>query len=114
MLKHPLSAEELMGSREIRLIDRKESNYPNLKQLCTDFDFRVLQLLHKTTEPTVNKPFILVTKDYRLTPTAAISPAFATLEQLETHVHLHQVDILHNYLFGFVDEDILSSSGLSE
>ncbi len=114
MPKHPLSADELLGSREIRFIDRQESNYPNLMRLCMDFDFRVLQLLHKTPIPTANKSFVLVTKDYRLTPTAAISPAFATIEQLESYVHLHQVDILHNYLFGFVDEDIVSSSGLSE
>ena len=114
MPKHPLSTDELLGSREIHLIDRQETNYPNLMRLCLDFDFCVLQLLHKTPVPTANKSFVLVTRDYRLTPTAAISPAFAELEQLETYVHLHQVDILHDYLFGFVDEDIATSARSGE
>lgn len=109
MTKHPLNANELLGSREIRFIDRQETNFPNLMRLCMDFDFCVLQLLHRTSVPAANKSFVLVTRDYRLTPTAAISPSFAELEQLETYVRTHQVDILHDYLFGFVDEDIVSS-----
>lgn len=145
MTKHPLNADELLGSREMRFIDRQETNFPNLMRLCMDFDFCVLQLLHRSsltgsatgpvissadgssTDPItsadpinradnspVNKSFILVTRDYRLTPTAAISPSFDQLEQLETYVRLHQVDILHDYLFGFVDEDILSSKASGE
>lgn len=113
MPKQPLSDDHLLGSREIRFLSREESNYPNLMRLCLDFDFRVLQLLHKTPVPTANKSFVLVTRDYRLTPTAAISPAFAELGQLEQYVHRHQVDILHDYLFGFVDEDILSGQNFS-
>lgn len=111
MPKHPLNPDDLMGSREIRFIDRQETNYPSLMRLCLDFDFCVLQLLHKTPVPTANKSFVLVTRDYRLTPTAAISPAFSQMDQLESYVRLHQVDILHDYLFGFVDEDIASSRG---
>ncbi|MGD8175945.1 hypothetical protein [Marinimicrobium sp. ARAG 43.8] len=114
MPTHPLSPDELLGSREIQFIDRQETNYPNLMRLCLDFDFCVLQLLHSTGVPTANTSFILATQDYRLTPTAAISPAFAQLDQLEAYVHLHQVDILHNYLFGFVEEDIASGGNPRE
>lgn len=114
MTKHPLDADELLGSREIRFIGREETNFPNLMRMCMDFDFCVLQLLHRTPVPTANKSFVLVTRDYRLTATAAISPPFAQLEQLEAYVRLHQVDILHDYLFGFVEEDIISSQRRQE
>lgn len=106
MPKHPLSPTQLLGSREIRFLDRQTSNYPNLMRLCLDFDFCVVQLLHKTKVPAASKSFVLTTQDYRTTPSAAITPAFANLNQLEDYVTHHQVDILHDYLFGFVDEDI--------
>ncbi len=110
MPKHPLSDQALLGSREIRFLDRQESNYPNLMRLCLDFDFVVIQLLHNTRVVAASKSFVLSTKDYRTSPTAAITPGFANLEQLESYVTHHQVDILHDYLFGFVDEDIASSA----
>ncbi|MDQ2076498.1 hypothetical protein [Marinimicrobium sp. ABcell2] len=108
MPKHPLSTTALLGSREIRFLDRQTTNYPNLMRLCLDFDFCVIQLLHKTSVPSASKSFVLTTQDYRTTPTAAITPAFANMTQLEDYVTHHQVDILHDYLFGFVDEDIAS------
>lgn len=109
MPKHPLSPDALLGSREIRFLDRQSTNYPNLMRLCLDFDFCVLQLLHDSTVPAEGKPFVVATQDYRTTPTAAITPACTSLEQLEEYITHHLVDILHDYLFGFVDEDIASS-----
>lgn len=109
MPKHPLTPSTLLGSREIRFLDRQTSNYPNLMRLCLDFDFCVVQLMHKTKVPAASQSFLLTTKDYRTTASAAITPAFANLAQLENYVTHHQVDILHDYLFGFVDEDIARS-----
>jgi hypothetical protein len=106
MPKHPLSPTALLGSREIRFLDRQSSNYPSLMRLCLDFDFCVIQLLHETSASSASKSFVLATQDYRTTPTAAITPTFANMAQLEEYVTHHQVDILHDYLFGFVDEDI--------
>src|SRR5690625_143457 len=106
MPKHPLSPDALLGSREIRILDRQSTNYPTLMRLCLDFEFRVLQLLHDSAVPSEGKSFLVATQDYRTTPTAAITPACASLEELEEYITHHLVDILHDYLFGFVDEDI--------
>lgn len=108
MPKHPLNPNTLLGSREIRFLDRQSTNYPNLMRLCLDFDFCVLQLLHNSEAPTEGKSFVVAAQDYRTAPTAAITPACASLEQLEEYITHHMVDILHDYLFGLMDDDIAS------
>lgn len=108
MPNQPLNTEELLGSREIRFLDRKESNFPNLMRLCMDFEFCVLQLQHKPHGD--NTPdaqaFVLTTHDYRTNDTPAITPICDTLNALEDYVTQHQVDILHDYLFGVPDENL--------
>lgn len=109
MPKHPLYPDALLGSREIRFLDRQSTNYPNLTRLCLDFDFRVIQILHDSPTPTESKSFVVVAHDYRTTtPIAAITPACTSLEQLEEYITKHLVDILHDYLFDFVDDDMVS------
>lgn len=107
MPNQPLKTAELLGSREIRFIDRKESNYPNLMRMCMDFDFCVLQLQHRLNDanPADAQAFVLTTHDYRTNPTPAITPICETLDSLEDYVTRHQVDILHDYLFGVTDEE---------
>ena len=111
MSNQSLKTEELLGSREIRFIDRKESNYPNLMRMCMDFDFCVLQLQRKVYSHITNRylsdsqAFVLTTQDYRTNDTPAITPICETLDKLEEYVTRHQVDILHDYLFGATNED---------
>lgn len=102
----PLNIDDLIGCREIRFINRQESNYPTLMRLVMDFDCCVLQLQQRTyshislrlvpTAPT----FIVASKDYTATAINALTPTCASLQKLESYALVHQVDILHDYLFG--------------
>jgi len=98
-------SESVLGGREIRFLDRQESNYPHLMRLALDFGFRVLETLQVKSDKPV-KSFVLVTDDYRSVETEAISPQFRTLKELDSHIGENMVDILHDYLFGFVEDDI--------
>ena len=110
MLKQPLNSDHLLGSREIRFIRREESNYPTLMRLCMDFDFCVLQLQRRVYSHISNRhlpdvpAFVLASHDYRISETA-ITPACESLRKLNDYVTEHQIDILHDYLFGDSDED---------
>lgn len=115
MARFPLNTDDLMGCREIRFINRQESNYPNLMRLCLDFDLCVLQLQHRTYShislrfvPTAPE-FILTSNDYHTQGISAMTPCCASLQELETYAHQHQVDILHDYLFG--SDDVNSELG---
>lgn len=106
MPRFPLNADDLMGCREIRLVNRQESNYPNLMRLCMDFDFCVLQLQHRTYShislryvPTA-PDFILTSSDYQTQGIVAMTPCFDSLQKLEAYAIQNQVDILHDHLFG--------------
>ncbi len=101
----PRVSESLLGGREIRFLDRQESNYPHLMRLALDFGFRVLETLQVKKDQPV-KSFVLVTDDYRTIDTEAISPNFESLKALDSHIGENMVDILHDYLFGFVEDDI--------
>jgi hypothetical protein len=101
----PRVSESLLGGREIRFLDRQESNYPHLMRLALDFGFRVLETLQVKKDQPV-KSFVLVTDDYRTIDTEAISPNFESLKALDSHIGDNMVDILHDYLFGFVEDDI--------
>ncbi|WP_111642434.1 hypothetical protein [Marinimicrobium alkaliphilum] len=107
MPSYSLSQDDLLASREIRFINRQESNYPQLMRMCMDFDFRVLQLMHRPANDTegARYAFVLTTRDYRADEKAAITPSLASLAELDAYVSQHQVDILHDYLFGYVEND---------
>jgi hypothetical protein len=106
----PLNTDDLLGSREIRFINRKESNYPNLMRLCLDFELAVLQLQRKTYShislrlvPTAPE-FVLVNREYDAQGIVAMTPICSSLQTLEAYVIQHQIDLLHAYLFGSEDE----------
>jgi len=109
-MSNPFDASDLLGSREIRFISREESNYPILMRLCMDFDFRVLQLQRRLDTDRAEQAlseaqgFVLVPEDYRTSATTITSEQ-ETLEKLEDYVKQHQVDILHDYLFGGSEDD---------
>lgn len=100
----------LLGGKEIRFLNRQESSYPNLARLCMDFGFRVFETLHRDGD-TPSKAVLLVSSDYSNLESGAITPCFADLKTLEAHVEYHMVDILHDYLFGSVDDVPLSRHG---
>ncbi len=108
MPQFPLNTDDLLGCREVRFMNRQESSYPILMRLCLDFDLRVLQLQRRTYShislryvPTPPE-FILSNADYR-EALIALSPCCNSLRDLENYAEQHQVDILHDYLFGFDD-----------
>lgn len=100
MPEFQVTANDVMGSREVRFNNRQESMYPHLMRLCMDFKFRVLQLLLANNAPDNTKAFILVEANYNGDPLTAMTPPTRNLQQLETLVRQHQIDILHSYLFG--------------
>lgn len=72
------------GDKEVQFINRQESAFPHLMRLCMDFNFRVVDSENQ----------------FRLTTACeTITPAFASLTELESYVHGNMVDILHDYLF---------------
>lgn len=106
MPRFSLNTDDITGCREIRFVNRKESNYPNLMRLCMDFDFRVLQLQRRTYShislryvPAAPE-FILANNDYETLGITAMTPCCASLQELDAYAVQHQVDILHDYLFG--------------
>ena len=90
-------------SREVQFLNRQESRFPHLLRLSMDFSFRILEV---TSNLNYEKCFVLVTDDYRQVDIEPITPSFSTLRELNEHVGANMVDILHDYLFGFVEEDI--------
>lgn len=95
-----------LGSREVQFLDRQESRFPHLMRLSMDFSFRVLENLKTDTADLPNKSYTLVTDDYRRCDNAAITDDFECLSSLNEHVGTNMVEILHDYLFGFVEDDI--------
>lgn len=112
MPRFPLNTDDLLGCREIRFVDRQESNYPTLMRLCMDFDFCVLQLQHRIYSHIslrfVPSPpeFVLANGDYHTQGITAMVPAQPSLAKLEAYSIANQVDILHDYLFGFGDDSV--------
>ena len=112
---HPASSIGKLANteREIQFLNRTETNYPNLTRLSLDFGFRVLETL-KLGGDQPKRSFVLVTDDYRCSHGDAITPQFDSLKALDNHIADKVVDILHDYLFGFVEDDIeMASAALS-
>tara|TARA_B100000446_G_scaffold75853_1_gene71751 strand:+ start:27774 stop:28100 length:327 start_codon:yes stop_codon:yes gene_type:complete len=97
------SPTDFSRSREVQFLNREESRFPHLQRLSLDFSFQVLEIA-LTSKP--EKHFALVTDDYRSTELESITPHFSTLAELNEYVGDNMIDILHDYLFGFVEEDI--------
>lgn len=94
-----LTRNNIAGCREIRFLDRQESNYPTLMRFCMDFDLCVLQIMRSSDLYSNNPVFTLVNGDYGSTDIQHHCPCQPSLQSLEHYVQLHQVDILHAYLF---------------
>lgn len=56
------------------------------------------------------KRYTLVTVSYRLSNQEPITPLLESLEALEAYIATHMNDIIQEYLFGFVEEDLQLSS----
>lgn len=108
MSTQSLHRDDIAGCREIRFIDRQETNYPTLMRLCMDFDLCVLQIMYKDTTSESGADFALANNDYSADVIALRAPPLASLKLLEEHVQQHLVDILHEYLFGETEEHCLS------
>lgn len=114
LIKH----DDLFGSREIRFQDRRESHYPQLMRLCTDFNFSVLQLQRKIFSHLSRKlvpaplEFVLALHDDNHDCWYSVSPGLESLVQLNDYCKAHQVDLLHLRLFGDDDTDELFPDAL--
>lgn len=96
------SSVDLLGCRELQFLSREESLFPHLLRLSLDFNFRVLECLSRSAEPT--KQYLLAADDFSC-GTGPITPVFSSLKELNHYVGEHMIDILHDYLFGAAEED---------
>jgi hypothetical protein len=106
-----INPDELFGSRDLRLQDRRETQYPQLMRLCADFNFSVLQLQRKIFSHLSRKmvpgtlEFVLATHDETTNYWYSMTPGLASLKMLNDYAKHHEVDILHMHLFGDEDDD---------
>jgi hypothetical protein len=106
-----INPDELFASRDLRLQDRPESQYPQLLRLCADFNFSVLQLQHKIFSHLSRKmvpdelEFVLATQDETTRYWYSMTPSQANLKMLNDYAKRYEIDILHMHLFGDEDDD---------
>lgn len=106
-----INPDELFGSRDLRLRERRDSQYPRLTRLCADFDFSVLQLQRKTFSHLSRKmvpcelEFVLAIQDEASRYWYSVTPGLASLKMLDDYAKCHEVDLLHMHLFGDADDD---------
>ena len=107
-----LKPEDILGSREVSFKNRKESIHPQLMRLCMDFELVVLQVqrrayshISKRLLPT-STAFLLSNRDYRTTG-MVFSPWFDNIMDLEIFAKKHHIDILHDHIFGDINQSDL-------
>lgn len=106
-----INPDELFGSRDLRLQDRRETQYPQLMRLCADFNFSVLQLQRKIFSHLSRKmvpgalEFVLATRDESTNYWHSVTPGLASLKMLNDYAKHYEIDILHMHLFGDEDDD---------
>ena len=106
-----INPDDLFASRDLRLQDRPESQYPQLMRLCADFNFSVLQLQRKTFSHLSRKmvpdalEFVLATQDETTRYWYSMTPSQANLKMLNDYAKRYEIDILHMHLFGDEDDD---------
>jgi len=106
-----INPDDLFASRDLRLQDRPESQYPQLMRLCADFNFSVLQLQRKTFSHLSRKmvpdalEFVLATQDATTRYWYSMTPSQANLKMLNDYAKRYEIDILHMHLFGDEDDD---------
>lgn len=106
-----INPDELFGSRDLRLQDRRETQYPQLMRLCADFNFSVLQIQrkifsHLSRKMVPNTPeFVLAAHDETTNYWYSMTPGLDSLKMLNDYTKRHEIDILHMHLFGDEDDD---------
>ncbi|RYY04677.1 MAG: hypothetical protein EOO53_02410 [Gammaproteobacteria bacterium] len=107
-----LKSDDIFGSREISFTNRKDSIHPQLMRLCMDFELVVLQVqrrsfshISKRFLPT-STAFLLSNQDYRNTG-LVFSPWCDTMMDLEIFAKKNHIDILHDHIFGDINQNDL-------
>ncbi len=87
----------ILSGREIKLLNRRDSNYPGLSALCLDFEFRVIEMLvtEMGAEQTWGKKYALVTNSLQ---NSKLTPHFDNLRELEEHCKLNLVELLNQFM----------------
>lgn len=99
-----LKKDDVLGSREINFIDRRETNYPQLMRLVMDFELVILQVQRRAFSHiskrllATGNAFVITNRDYRSTG-VVFSPWCDNLQDLEHFARENHVDILHDHLF---------------
>ncbi|GAA5315000.1 MAG: hypothetical protein AseanaTS_02040 [Candidatus Pelagadaptatus aseana] len=107
-----INDNHVLGGREITLPTHKRDQYRHINNLQTDLDLVLLEMLD-IEEGSPQKRFTLATVNYRLTDQEAVTPIFDCLNSLNAYIAENMHDIIQNYLFGFVEEDMELSKVLA-
>lgn len=97
--------QRILGGREVSIPAHQRNRYAHLYTLQTDLDLILLEVIEGSGD-LPRRYFTLATVDYRLTEQEAITPLFDTLKALDQHIEANMKDIVQDYLFGFVEEDV--------
>lgn len=109
MLNVANSNTRICGGREISIPQHLRNAYLNLCTLQADLELVLLEVLEDTVEQP-SKRYTLATVNYRLSNQEPITPLLDSLEALEAHIADNMNDIVQDYLFGFVEEDLQLSN----
>jgi hypothetical protein len=100
-----LNENQVLGGREIAIPTHKRDHYAHINNLQTDLDLVLLEMLD-IEDGSPRKRYTLATVNYRLADQEAVTPVFECLESMNAYIAEHVHDIIQNYLFGFVEEDM--------
>lgn len=105
MLSVTDSNVRIFGGREISIPQHQRNSYANICTLQTDLDLVLLEVL-EDAEHQPRKRYTLTTVSYRLSDQEPVTPLLESLEELDLHIAANMNDIIQEYLFGFVEEDL--------
>lgn len=87
----------ILSGREIKLLNSKDSNYPQLSSLCLDFEFTVMEMLisESGSSKLWGKKYTLFENTSR---SITLTPHFDDLASLEDYCRKNLVSLLNQYL----------------
>jgi hypothetical protein len=95
---------EIISGSEISFLSKDEETYPQLTRLFFDFDFRIVAIPSSGDSPDT-RYLITFASPATESQRTAVTPAFASLAELEAYTDQHVIEILHETLFSQSDDD---------
>ncbi|MCW8195021.1 hypothetical protein F6455_09505 [Proteobacteria bacterium 005FR1] len=94
---------EVLSGHEIGFLSTDEDLYPQLTRLFFDFNFRVVAI--PAGENSSSSQYLVTFGNVGEDSLSAITPAFASLDELESYTNENIIDILHQTLFSGLEDE---------